>query len=140
MEKLCYRPHSVISCSHTFAGRPVADLKLDPSIPHKYSQPSETKGKSVLCVPSARNAKAIDALLQPYTGFQITRNLHHPLSGNGIRDWLACLDNEDAARIIFCVPANLYSRYKKQNAFKLAPEYHFEQYVVKIDVNVFESA
>ena len=118
----------------------MANLKLKASSPHKYRQPSETTGKSGLCRPSARNEKAIDALLQPYTGFQITRSLHHPLNRSGIRAWLACLKRKEAARIIFCVPAGLYSRYKKQSAVDLAPGYCFKQYVIKIDVDVFESA
>ena len=121
------------------AGRQVADLELDSSSPHKYSQLSEAIDKSDLCVRSARNAKAIDALLQPDTGFQITCSSQHPLNGNGIRAWLGCLEKKDAARIIFCVPSGLYSSYKKQNAVKLAAKYHFEQYVLKIDVNVYES-
>ena len=115
------------------------DLKLHPSIPHKYNKLSETIGKSELCRPSARNAKAIDALLQPNTGFQITCSSHHPLNGNGIRAWLGCLEKKDAARIVFCVPSGLYSSYKRQNAVKLAAKYHFEQYVLKIDVNLYES-
>ena len=117
----------------------MADLKLHPSSPHKYSELSETIGKSELCWPSARNFKAIDALLQPNTGFQITCSSHHPLNGNGIRAWLGCLEKKDVARIIFCVPSGLYSSYKKQNAVKLAAKYHFERYVLKIDVTVHES-
>ena len=116
------------------------DLILRASSTHKYSKPAETIDKSGLCRLAARNAKAIDALMQPNTGYQITRNLHHPLHGSGIRAWLGCLQEMDAAHIIFCVLADLYSRYKKQEAVKLAQKYHFEQYVVKIDVNVYEVA
>ena len=42
--------------------------------------------------------------------------------------------------MVFCVPAGQHSRYKKQSAVNLAQEYHLKQYVVKIDVNVSESA
>ena len=115
------------------------DLQLESCIPHRYYDLSETSDKSQLCVPSARNAKAIDALLQPCTGFQITRNPHHPLSGDGIRRWMDCLGDRNAARIIFCVPARLYSSFKKQDAQHLANKHKFEQYVVKIDVDVYES-
>ena len=85
----------------------------------------------------SQDFKAIDALLQPYTGVQITRSLNHLLNGSGIRAWLACLKKE-AARISFCVPAGLYSRYKKQSAVNLALEYHCKQYVVKIDVDALK--
>eukprot|EP00891_Asterochloris_glomerata_P008663 jgi/Astpho2/8663/fgenesh1_pg.00127_%23_1_t len=74
---------------------------------------------------------------EPYTGVQITRSLNHLLNGSGIRAWLACLKKE-AARISFCVPAGLYSRYKKQSAVNLALEYHCKQYVVKIDVDALK--
>ena len=50
------------------------------------------------------------------------------------------LEHKDAARIVFCVPAGLYFRYKKQNTVNLAPECQFEQFVVKIDVNLYEIA
>ena len=36
---------------------------------------------------------------------------------------------------MFCVPAGLYSRDKKESAVNLALEYHSRQYVVKIDVD-----
>ena len=122
------------------AGRQVEDLQLEERcIPHVYNNIFETSSKSKLCRPSARNAKAIDALLQPCTGFQITRNPHHPLNGSGIRVWMDCLQDKDAARIIFCVPAGLYSKYKKQNALHLAESFKCKQYVVKIDVDVYES-
>ena len=91
-------------------------------------------------MPSVRNAKAIDALLQPCTGLQITLNPHHPMSGDGIRKWIKCLEDQSAARIIFCVPARLYSKFKKQDAQHLAKKYKFKQYVLKIDVDVYESA
>ena len=121
------------------AGRKVPDLQLAPSSPYLYSRISETSGRSELCWPSARNARATDAVLQPHTGFQITRSPHHPLHGSGIRAWMGCLGERDTARIIFCVPAGLYSKYEKQDAVSVnVQKYHFEQYVVKIDVDVHE--
>ena len=36
---------------------------------------------------------------------------------------------------MFCVPAGLYSTYKKQSAVNLALEYHCRQYVMKIGVD-----
>ena len=110
-------------------------------MPHKYNDISETRGRSELCQPHAKNEKAIDALLQPATGFQITRSRRHPLNGSGVRAWLECLQEKQAARIIFCVPPDLYPTYKKQVAVNLdVQKYPFRQYVMKIDLVAPESA
>ena len=117
------------------------DLQLAPSFPHVYNNMSETRGRSELCRPYARNEKGIAALLQPATGFHITRNQHRPLNGSGVRAWIDGLQEKQAARIIFCVPSKLYSTFKKQDAVNLnLQRYPFQQYVMKIDLCVPESA
>ena len=64
---------------------------------------TETTCNFQLCWPSARNAKAIDALLQPCTELQITCSSHHLLDGSGILAWMGCLqEKKEAARIIIC--------------------------------------
>ena len=123
------------------AGHQDQHLVLKASVPHEYNDLSETCGKSQLCRPSARTEKAIDALLQPATGFQITCSRCHPLDGSGIRAWMDCLQNRQAARMIFCVPTDLFSSYKAQNTDNLdVHKYPFQQYVMGIDLRFTEKS
>ena len=78
--------------------------------------------------------------LTPDLDVQITLTPPHPLKRAGIRKWIKCLEDQNAARIIFCDPACLYSKFKKQDAQRLAEKNMFEQYVVHFDVDVHEKA
>ena len=101
------------------SGRPQADSQQ--STP---GQPTCRDHWQVWAVPAVsqecQGHQCSTAALHRKTRF---RSLNHLLNGSGIRAWLTCLKKE-AARITFCVPAGLYSRYKKQSAVNLALEYH----------------
>ena len=52
-----------------------------------------------------------------------------------------CLQNRQAARIIFCVPTDLFFNFKAQNTDNLdVHKYPFQQYVMGMDLRFPEKA
>lgn len=79
-----------------------------------YQVMSETNTKRCLCIPQAKNEAAVDAVLQPCTGLQMTRSRTHGSKAIGIRKLIDGLEDKANANVTFCVPADLFDAYPRQ--------------------------
>lgn len=120
------------------AGAAMLELVTTPGNVFTYGDMSETSLKTCLCMPKAKNEAAVDAVLQPCTGLQITRSPVHGLKAAGIRKLIDGLNDRASANVTFCVPSDLFDDYHIQTVEGPldSRKYPFQQRVIAIPINV----
>ena len=120
------------------AGAALPDLVTEISNVFTYRNVSETITKRCLCIPKAKNEAAVDAVLQPCTGLQITRSRMHGFKASGIRKLIDGLEDKANSNITLCVPSELFDDYPMQavDGPLDSQKYSFQQFAIAIPINV----
>lgn len=139
-----FLPYKAASSSHSVkvgvaaAGETVLPLVTESGNVFTYRAMSETQARRCICIPQAKNEAAVDAVLQPCTGLQVTRNRTHGSKAIGIRKLIDSLEDKANANVTFCVPVDLFDDYPKQAVEGPldSQKYPFQQFAIAIAIEM----
>lgn len=104
----------------------------------KIEETKEFTSDTQYGIPRSQNEKAIDALQQPNSLFQVTMKLEHPMNLKGVKDAVKQLRGR-TNRVYFVVPEQIFDRWVYEQSYQPAdqldelPSTVLQQFVLSFD-------